>query len=179
MIGKSNRKSLLGEVAWSKVGVETFCTGPAAPWDVANPAQEDGTTDRNPTDPDWVWNLSGPTRVGGYMPIQFWASCAGCNDVLQADWFISVWADGVKKFEQRVTLPPDNPNVTQLLGTTLYLHENFPAETTNPITANTKIVVAIDPVYVDIQNNTHIYYDSQMACTGTLPTTTAPCDSQL
>ena len=55
----------------------TLGAGPAAHWDVANPAQEDGTTDRNPTDPDWVWNLSGPTRVGGYMPIQFWASCAG------------------------------------------------------------------------------------------------------
>ncbi|MCA1593764.1 MAG: hypothetical protein LC754_14165, partial [Acidobacteria bacterium] len=158
----------------------TLGTGTAAHWDIPDPAAPGvGTADRNTGDPNWIWNITGPTTIGGQMPVQWWASCGACNSILTADWRIRIFADGVKKFEQRITASPATPDVTQLLGANLYLHENFPAETTNPITANTKIVIHIDPVFLDSQANTHIYYDSQSPCPGTPPTNTAPCDSQV
>ncbi|HYX40683.1 MAG TPA: hypothetical protein VE821_03240, partial [Pyrinomonadaceae bacterium] len=79
----------------------TLGTGPAAHWDVANPADGNGTADRNIYDPNWIWNLTGPTRLGGQMTIQWWASCGACGGAsLPADWIIRVWADGTKYFEQ-------------------------------------------------------------------------------
>ena len=159
----------------------TLGAGPAfGHWDVGNPAL-DGNADRNPYDPNWTWTLTGPTRIGGQMTLQWWATCGACGSTagLDAEWTIRIWVDGVEKFEQIVTATPTLPNVTQLLTTTIFVKENIPAETNNPITANSKIVLHIDPVFIDSQNNTHIYYDSQSPCPGTDVGTTAPCDSQV
>ena len=146
-------------------------TGAPAHWDVANPALN-GTADRNVHDPNWIWNLTGPTRIGGPMTLQWWASCGACGtSVGPADWIIRVWADGTEYFEQRITATPDTPNVPKLLSTTVFvLQSNGKA-----ITANTSIVIHIDPVYIDDQNNTHIYYDSVGACTPA--NASGPCDS--
>jgi Fibronectin type III domain len=146
-------------------------TGAPAHWDVADPALN-GTTDRNVHDPNWIWNLTGPTRIGGPMTLQWWASCGACGtSVGPADWIIRVWADGTKYFEQRITATPDTPNVPKLLSTTVFvLQSNGKA-----ITANTSIVIHIDPVFIDDQSNTHIYYDSVGACTPA--NASGPCDS--
>ncbi len=44
-------------------------------------------------------------------------------------------------------------------------------------TATTKYVLTIDPVFIDAQADTHIYYDSQSPCLGN--TGSGPCDSQV
>ncbi|MDQ4121934.1 MAG: hypothetical protein M3209_10865 [Acidobacteriota bacterium] len=153
--------------------------GAAAHWDPPGGLVTNSDRQANHTDPNWIWNLSGPTRLGGPMTIEWWASCGACGAGLPADWMIRIWADGVKKFEQRVTAPPDAPNIPKLLTTTVLLRENFPsAPAGDPvaITANTKIVLHIDPVYIDAQQNTHIYYDSQLPCTSS---TAGACDSKV
>lgn len=144
-------------------------SNPAASWVVANPAL-DGTSDRNIYDPNWIWN-SGPTRLGGPMTVEWWASCGACGGgVGDADWMVRVWADGVLGYEERVRATPDLPNVPKLLSATLFLPEIIAAQ---------NIVLHIDPVFIDSQNNTKIYYDSTSACPGTLPGTLGPCDSKV
>ncbi len=141
----------------------------AASWVVANPAVS-GTADRSFYDPNWIWN-SGPTRLGGEMTAEWWASCGACGAGLgNADWTIRVWADGVMKYEERVRATPDLPNVPKLLTSKIFLPE---------IIAANNIVLHIDPVFIDSQNNTKIFYDSQAACPGTLPGTLGPCDSKV
>lgn len=139
-------------------------TNPAAHWDISNPALN-GTGDRTVYDPNWIWN-SGPVRLGGPMTVEWWGSCGACGPAGNADWTIRVWADGVKKFEQRINANLALPNVPEKLSTTLYLPE---------IIAASNIVLHIDPVYIDSQNGTHIYYDSQMPCPGA--SGNSPCDS--
>ncbi len=141
-------------------------SGPAARWYVTNPVLS-GTTARSIYDPNWIWN-SGPTRLGGYMDLQWWASCAACGPAFSADWRIRLWADGVKVFEQRITATPSLPNVAQKLSATLFLPE---------IVANNDIVLHIDPVYIDSQNATQIYYDSQSPCPTALGSES--CDSKV
>src|SRR5205085_8091929 len=141
-------------------------SNPAAHWDVPNPVT-DGTADQHIYDPNWLWN-SGPVRLGGPMTVEWWASCAACGGGVSADWTIRVWADGVKKFEQRINANPALPNVPAKLSSTLWLPE---------IIATNKVVLQIDPVFVDSQNGTHIFYDSQMQCPGA--TDNAPCDSKV
>ena len=156
----------------------TICNGPflqtnvalstslPAHWDppvVNNPTP----SDRASTDPNWIWNLTEPTRIGGQMTIDWWASCGACGPTGNADWTIRLWADGVKVFEQRIRATPDAPNVPKLLSTTLFISE---------INATSKIVLHIDPVFIDSQQNTHIYYDSQLACPGAA---NGPCDSKV
>jgi hypothetical protein len=143
-------------------------TNPAASWVVPNPALS-GTADRNIYDPNWIWN-SGPVRLGGEMTLEWWASCGACGAGFDADWTIRVWADGVHQYEEVVRATPDLPNVPKLLTAKIWLPE---------INASQNVVIHIDPVYIDSQNNTKIYYDSQSACPGTLPGTTAPCDSRV
>jgi hypothetical protein len=144
-------------------------TNPAATWTVANPAL-DGTADRNIYDPNWIWN-SGPVRLGGQMTVNWWASCGACGaGIGNADWMIRVWADGVLGYGERVRATPDLPNVPKLLTATIWLPE---------IIANQNVVLHIDPVFVDSQNNSKIYYDSTMACPGTVPGTPGPCDSSV
>src|SRR6185503_14279107 len=67
-----------------------------------------------------------------------------------------------------VNVTPALPNVPELLQTTVTLP---------PVSAGTKYVLQIDPVFIDGQVNTHIYYDSQSACPGA--SGSAPCDSQV
>jgi hypothetical protein len=140
--------------------------GPAAHWDITSPAL-DGTGGRTIYDPNWIWN-SGPTRLGGNMIVEWWASCTVCGPTAKADWNIRLWADGAKVFEQRITATPSLPNVAEKLSTTLFLPE---------IVANSNIVLHIDPVFIDSQNATHIYYDSQLPCP--TATGTAACDSKV
>jgi hypothetical protein len=145
----------------------TLFAGAAARWD-ANSAL-DQAVDRSTVDPNWIWNLSGPTTLRGAMPIQWWGTCGACSPgIFEAQWTIRLWGDGVKLFETRIVGPtPPTPNVPALLNATF----NIP----NNITANTKWVLQIDPVFSDTQANTKIYYDSQLACPGA--TGSGPCDS--
>ena len=147
----------------------TLDTAQAASWFIANPAL-DGTGARTIYDPSWIWN-SGPVRLGGEMTVDFWASCGACGGGLgNADWTIRVWADGVMAYEEVVRATPDLPNVPKLLSAKVFLPEVIAAQ---------NIVLHVDPVYIDSQNNTKIYYDSQSACPGTLPGTQGPCDSKV
>ncbi|MCA1638004.1 MAG: glycoside hydrolase [Acidobacteria bacterium] len=141
-------------------------SGPAAHWDVANPALN-GTGARSIYDPNWIWN-SGQTRLGGEMNVQWWASCAACGPTGNADWTIRLWADGTKVFEKRITATPSIPNVAQKLSVNLFLPE---------IIASENIVLHIDPVYIDSQNATRIYYDSQSPCPTAMGS--EPCDSKV
>ncbi|HXF97073.1 MAG TPA: S8 family serine peptidase, partial [Gaiellaceae bacterium] len=140
---------------------------PAASWTAPTPLVN-GTAARTIYDPNWVWNLTSQTTLAGPMTVEFWASCGGCARSLglSADWVVRLWADGVRAFEQRVTATPSAPNVAEKLSVTV----NLP-----PITASSSIVLHLDPVYVDTQEGTRIYYDSAQAC----PTASGsePCDS--
>ncbi len=156
----------------------TVCNGPfldtnsvlstnsAAFWNA--PVGLNTATDRGAghTEPNWMWNLPGATRIGGPMTINWWASCGACGPTGNADWNIRVWADGALGFEQRIRATPTLPNVPSLLSTTVFLPE---------INANTKIVIHIDAVFIDSQQNTKIYYDSMDACPGA--SGSGPCDS--
>jgi len=82
----------------------TLGTLVAAHWNIPDP-ELNGATDQNIIDPNWIWNLSSPTTIGGDMTIHWWASCGACgqNPFSPADWTIRLWADGAKVFEQQVT----------------------------------------------------------------------------
>ena len=138
---------------------------PASSWLVPNPAL-DGTADRNIYDPNWVWNLTAPTTLEGPMTVEWWASCGACGAGFTADWNIRLWADGVMVSEQRVTANPQVPNVPALLKATV----SIPS-----VTANRTFVLHVDPVYIDSQVNTRVYYDSAQACPAA--SGSGPCDS--
>jgi PKD repeat protein len=143
----------------------TLGTGPAAHWEPSNPAVN-GTADQNIHDPNWIWNFTGPKTIGGYTKLQWWAACGACGAGTDADWNISVWADGLNKFTQRINRNPYEPDAPRLLKADVSLPT---------ITASNKIVLQIDPVYADSQQNTHIYYDTGSACPGA--SGSGPCDS--
>ena len=141
----------------------------------------DGTSDRSVHDPNWSWCLApgpgcpvvahagvaaGPKTVGGRMTVEWWAQCNLCGGIFSADWTIRVWGDGVLRFEQRVTATP----------AALALPDRLIATVTLPtFTASQRIVVHIDPVYIDSQTVTEIYYDS--AGPGGCTALTGRCDS--
>lgn len=139
---------------------------PAATWKVSDPLIG-GTADRTIYDPNWIWNLDEPTALGGYMTVEFWASCGACgSDIgLSADWNIRLWADGALVFERRLSASPLRPNQPQKLELTV----NVPT-----VTATDNFVLHVDPVYIDSQIETLIYYDSAEACPGL---TGGACDS--
>jgi hypothetical protein len=132
----------------------------------------DGTTDQNITDPNWIWNVSSPITIGGDMTVNWWASCGACGQdpFFSSDWIIRLWADGTKVYEQQVTnlTPLILPNIPEELTTTV---------TVPTITANSKLVLHIDPVFIDPQATTRIYYDSQSPCPGSQ--VNEPCDSHV
>jgi subtilisin family serine protease len=150
----------------------------------------DGTNDRNIHDPNWAWCLSGaPTAPGcpsdpGYTPpgtqtisgpmtVEWWASCNLCDASLgiSADWIIRVWGDGVLKSEQRVTATPAAPVTPSRLTATVTLPT---------FVATQRVVVQIDPVYIDSETVATIYYDSAGPGTCTAALTgpaTGYCDS--
>jgi serine protease AprX len=140
----------------------------------------DGANDRTIYDPNWTWCLSqgpgcatmggdtplpGPQTIGGPMTVEWWATCeVTCN--IGADWVIRLWGDGQLKLEQRVSAVPTTvPPVPDRLRVTL----NVPT-----FTANQRVVVHIDPVFVDAQAITLIHYDG-----GVCPGATGTCDSLL
>ena len=100
------------------------------------------------------------------MTVEWWASCGACGAGFSADWMIRLWADGIKVFEQRVTANPALPDVPALLKATVVLPS---------VMASSSFVLHIDPVYVDSQVNTRVYYDSTQACPAA--SGTDPCDS--
>jgi serine protease AprX len=144
----------------------------------------DGTSDRSIHDPNWSWCLAagpgcpadpgyappGPQTVAGPMTVEWWAACNGCSaDLgLSADWFIRVWADGILQAEERVTATPATPGVPSRLIETIVLPT---------FTANQRIVVHIDPVYIDGQNVTFVYYDSDTEPDSACTAASGRCDS--
>jgi serine protease AprX len=137
---------------------------PAARWYIANPLLN-GTADRNIYDPNWIWRLSQPTTLSGPMTVEFWAGCPLCAVPLTADWNIRLWADGVLVQEDRLTAVPLLPAVPSRLTLTVDV---------SAVTASSNFVLHVDPVYIDAQNATTIYYDSATACPGA---TAGSCDS--
>jgi serine protease AprX len=142
----------------------------------------DGTSDRSIHDPNWSWCLAagsgcpttpesgipaGTKTVGGPMTVEWWAQCNLCGGPFSADWFIRVWADGVLKFEQRVGATPPVLGEPGRVSATVTLPT---------FTANQRIVVHVDPVFVDSQTVTFIYYDSESPCNLLAPTGSR-CDS--
>jgi subtilisin family serine protease len=146
----------------------TLSPDAAAFFEVPSPLLNGGAA-RNVHDPNWTWYLQQPTSVYGPMTVEWWASCPACDEDLglSADWNIRVWADGVLKFQRRVTATPDSPLVPERLEATVSLPL---------ITANSTLTLHVDPVFIDTQNDTKIYYDSTQACLPLL-NPTAPCDS--
>lgn len=145
----------------------TLFSGPAARWETT--AGVGGIVDRNPYDPNWIWR-SGPTTLRGEMVVEWWASCGACSagEGLPAVWRIRVWADGANKFDEARTVTPASPNVPAKLKVSVTLPE---------ISAADNIVLQIDPVNVDTQADTRIYYDSEMPCPGV--SGVEPCDSKV
>jgi hypothetical protein len=142
----------------------TLSADQAAKW-VAQ-AAVNGTGDRNIYDPNWIWVLSGATALNGPMTINWWGDCTICP-FTGADWTIRLWADGVKVFEQSgVTPTPATPQVPELLSATVNV---------SGITANSKIVLHVDPTFLDTGQGSTVYYDSSTACPGA--TAPGPCDS--
>jgi subtilisin family serine protease len=138
----------------------------------------DGAIDRTIYDPNWVWCLSdgpycppgtgprpGTVTVSGVMTVVWWASCVQCG-VFQADWMIRLWADGRLAHEERVTATP-GPVPTRLESDVV-----LPTE----IRAEQRIVLHIDPVFINSQAETQIYYDSQNGCTTAVD---GPCESHV
>jgi serine protease AprX len=144
----------------------------------------DGTSDRSIHDPNWSWCLAvgpgcpadtgytppGPQTVAGPMTVEWWAACNGCSaDVgFSADWFIRVWADGILQAEERVTATPATPGVPSRLIETIVLPT---------FTATQRIVVHIDPVYIDSQTVSFIYYDSDTEPDTACTAVSGRCDS--
>lgn len=136
-------------------------TNPSARWGPVNPAVN-GTSARNIYDPNWVWYVSAPTRLGGPVTLEWWASCGGCAaGVTNANWTIKIYnsdATGTAPiFQTVVVATPSAPNVTEKLTANFSIPE---------INVASAMVLTIDPVYIDAQQNTNIYYDSQLQCTG-------------
>ncbi len=127
-----------------------------ASWKVPNPLSI-GTGARNVFDPNWVWTPGAKTTVSGPMTVEWRASCGACSRSIgfSADWNIRLWADGTKVVEQRVTATPAAPNVPEKLTATVNVPET---------TAEKTFVLHVDPVFIDSQNNTLIYYDSKQPC---------------
>jgi hypothetical protein len=135
---------------------------PAARWVASSLVS--GTADRNVHDPNWVWRLDEPTTLAGPMTVSWWAACPGCG-VFEDDWFIRLWADGRLVLDERITASPALPGVASRLETTVEVPET---------TADSSFVLHVDPVYIDTQNPSVIYYDSTEGCDAA---SEAPCDS--
>jgi len=147
-------------------GAGPQATAPAAVWHATSALNQD--IERSSVDPNWVWKVNGPTTLRGDVNINFWAQCGVCSPGLfEAEWDVTIWADGANVFTQHLVGPtPGTPNVPSLLNATV----NIPAN----ITAQDRFVLVIDPVYLDTQENTKVYFDSTLPCPGQ---TAGPCDS--
>jgi subtilisin family serine protease len=115
-------------------------------------------------DPNWTWDVSGPTTLNGPMTVEWWVNCPGCNAGFFDDWFIRLWADGTQVFQGRVRFNTILPASTTRLQATVSLPE---------LTASDEFVLQLDPIFVN-QASSSVLYDSTQACT---PANPAPCDS--
>ena len=122
------------------------------------------TVDRCIADPNWIWRVGGPTTIEGPMTVEWWVQCAGCNLLFFDDFFIRLWVDGELFLESRVRHNVPAGAVPTKLTSTV---------TVPQVTANQKIVLHVDPIFLN-QDETVIYYDSTQACPGALQ---GPCDS--
>ena len=139
---------------------------PPARWETTS-AQDDDT-DRSLFDPNWIWELTEPTTIGGPMTVEWWGNCNVCaGDLIDAsEWNIRVYADGVKQFEKlRIQVPISTPGVPERLTTTV----NLPN-----ISAVESIVLHVDPYWIDQQDPNVILYDSELGCG---PDGLSACDS--
>ena len=146
-------------------------TGPSARWGPVNPAL-DGSNPRTIYDPTWVWRPASAKRIGGTVTLEWWGSCGGCAaGVVSANWTIKIHTTEVAAapaiFKTIVVATPSAPNVTEKLTATFSIPE---------INVTDVMVLTIDPVFIDAQQNTNIYYDSQLPCTGA---TGGVCDSKM
>ena len=139
-------------------------TGPAAKWVAA--AGLNGSTDRNPEDPNWLWVLSSPTTLSGPMTVDWWQACNAECVALGGTWRIRLWADGkLVFFQENNSATPAVADVPSLLSVTVTLPK---------VTANSKFVLHVDTQFVDTGQGATIFYDSQLPCPGA---TSGPCDS--
>lgn len=122
------------------------------------------TVPRCEVDPNWIWNLDGPTTLQGPMTVAWWVSCPACDLLFFDDFFIRLWAEDVLVFEERVRHNIQVPAEPIRLSNTLLLPE---------LTASNNFVLHIDPIFVN-QDGSIFYYDSTQACPGG---SHAPCDS--
>ena len=119
-----------------------------------------GVADRNPYDPNFTWYVPTTTQIGGAMTVEWWASCGDCGAIVGnlAFWQIRVFADGLLKFQKRVSATPQVPLVPDRLEATVFLPQ---------IVANNKITIHVDPLPVFIQSTQTaaiVYYDSEQEC---------------
>jgi serine protease AprX len=110
---------------------------------------------------------AGPQTIGGPLTVEWWAQCNLCGGIFNADWVIRVWGDGVLKHEQRVGATPPVLGEPGRLKATV----NVPT-----FTANQRITVHVDPVFVDSQTVTLVFYDSESPCMPQAPAGSR-CDS--
>src|SRR5882672_1555293 len=128
----------------------SLSSGPAAKWVAV--AGTNQAVDRNQVDPNWLWNLTGPTTLSGPMTINWWQACNAECVALGGTWRVRLWADGVQVFTQEnISATPATPHVPSLLTTTV----NLPK-----VTANTKFVIHIDTQFSDTGQGATIFYDS-------------------
>jgi serine protease AprX len=156
--------------------------GPAAKW---TSGLQDiilrGAGDRTIYDPNWSWCLApgpgcptgdptyvppGPQTVGGPLTVEWWAQCNTCGGIFGANWTIRVFGDGILRHEERVSAAPAATATPGRLKATV---------TVPTFTASQRIVVHVEPVYIDSQAVTLIYYDSELACVPAV--SSGRCDS--
>lgn len=132
----------------------------------------DGSNGRTIYDPSFLWELDQPTTLQGPMSVQWWGGCALCGP-LTGDWTIRLFVDGAETptFEQVVTATPNMPILTSFLSVTVPI--------LTPITANNSIILHVDPVYIDSQALTGVYYDSALVCPNVETGETDPCESRV
>lgn len=123
--------------------------------------------------PSWKLALTQPSVIEGLARVSWWASCSGCS--LGADWIITVWADGTAAFSQRMAAPLPASGIPGRVT----LDVNLPR-----IVAANEVIVSIDPVFIDAQTLTTLYYDSSQQCEAVIiapeadaPETSPACDS--
>lgn len=136
--------------------------GPAATWPGPTSSLADGAAGQNIYDPNWTWRPQGPTTVGGTMVVEWWSRCAGCP-ALGTDWTVRLFADDVKRFEQRVEVDQVLP--VERVRVELPIPDIAVAET---------LTLHLDPFYV--LPALEVLYDSALPCPGSAE---GPCDSTL
>jgi len=155
--------------------------GGAAEW------AADGANDRTIYDPSWIWCLReddptkagenqcpavdrdrGPTTLSGPMTVEWWAQCGLTCAAVATSWDISLWADGVRVVQERVSAGVAGTGVPRLLTATVDVPE---------VTATHRFTLHVEPVFLlDQALEFTIHYDSKQPCPGV---TGGSCDSRV